>query len=343
MYKYKRWIKYFFRGSILFFGIIVSFNYFVDSFNLFHNSKSSMAKDLQNSFYISGAYVSTNRVDNIYEPLIQSIKKSDVLVIGSSRSMKLHKELLYADKNISFYNFTDGTANLNHYAKILGLFNKYNKKFPDTIILGIDPWVFDEKVSLTRIKKLLESGKNSLKSKYMQLFNFEYTKINVQTLFMPKYKKSKKLSDLLTLNNKNPIISPHGDLYTPLYRNDISKEKLLSDIQIGLQKCDETNYNTKCVKYEKLHNFTVLKYILDYLKQHKVNVVIYLSPFEPTFYKHIVKYNNFKIYEKMIEAFLIDNNVKIVGSYDPKDYDLKSIDFTDGIHPKESVIKKIFE
>ena len=342
MNDFKKWIIGVFIGIFITSSIIVVFNYSVDSFNLFEKSNANISKDLNDGYYVTGNNISSNRVDNIYESMIEAIKEVDVIAIGSSRTMLLHKDLLFNDDKIIYYNFTDGTAYLKHYAKIIGLFNKHNIPFPHNIILGIDPWVFDQKASLSQIKRLINNTNND-SSEYLQLFNFEYTTINLKSLFNKKeYQKSKNLNDLLTIKNNNIIISPNGDLYNPLSVSIVDTNRLIKSVKEDLKKCDESNYDTKCIKYSKLNNFNELNYLIDYLKNKDVNVIVYFSPFEPTFFEHIVKYNKFSIYNKQIRRFFVENNINTIGSYNPSDYNLTSNYFLDGIHPVDSAIKIIF-
>jgi len=276
MKKFKSWVLTVLFSIMFLSTCVVLFNYFVDSFSLFQKSKSGIVDDLIDGYYITGDNISSNRVENIYEPLIKKIKKIDVLAIGSSRTMLLHHDLLFKNKKVSYYNFTDGTANLDHYARILGLFNKYSIRFPKVIILGIDPWIFDKQTSLSRINRLISNTSHVDKSKYMQLFNFEYTLINLKSLLINnKYKKSYSLDELLNIKNRNIIISPDGDLYNPMFASNITSVELIKKEKSMLKKCDKTNYNTKCVKYEKLNNFKVLKYIIDYLKSKDVNAYFF--------------------------------------------------------------------
>ena len=139
------------------------------------------------------------------------------------------------------------------------------------------------------------------------------------------------------------IISPNADMYYPISKYNMDINKLMKSIDDGLKRCDETNYNTKCVKYDKLNNFNILKYFINYLRSKGVNIIIYFSPFEPIFFNHIVRYNNFSTYNELIVNFCAENKLKVIGSYNPYDYKLRSEQFLDGIHPKESAIKIIFK
>jgi len=341
MKKYLKWTRGVLASACIIFLSITGFNYYVDSFNIFNKSNTSIAQDMHNDFYITGDNIDSNRVSNIYEPLIRNIKDNiDVLAIGSSRTMLLHKNILFEKGGLEYYNFTDGTAQLRHYAKILGLLNKHNIAFPHTVILGLDPWIFNEQASLSQIKALLDNHSDN-EFNYSQLFNYEYTKINLLSLINQKqYSKSKYLQDLK--NSKNIIISPDGDMYYPERNNKISLNKLLQNVKMRLKKCDESNGDTRCIKYKKLNKFIEVKFILNYLKERNVNIVVYLAPFEPTFYEHIAKYNNFTKHNNNIVSFFRKNNIKIIGSYNPDNLNLSSDDFLNSIHLNQDGVNSIF-
>jgi len=337
-----KFVRGFLIGICIIFPSIAGFNYYVDSFNIFNKSNVNIYQDMLDGYYVTGNNIASNRVNNIYEPLIKNIKDDiDVLAIGSSRTMLLHRNILFGKAKLVYYNFTDGTARLRHYAKILGLLNKYSVSFPNTVILGIDPWIFDERASLSQIKALLDNHSNN-EFNYSQLFNYEYTKINILNLINQKqYLKSKKLQDLK--NSKNIIISPDGDMYYPERNNETPLNELVQNIKEGLKRCDENNYNTKCIKYDKLNNFIEVEYLLNYLKEKNINVVIYLAPLEPTFYNHVTRYNNFTKHNNDIVDFFRKNKVKTIGSYNPNDFNLSSNHFLDSIHLNQDGVKSIFK
>ena len=336
---YKLWLKVLLFSSFFSFMLIVTFNYYIDSFQLFDKKKNTVSSDLLNGYYISSKIISVNRVENIYESMIKNSKFTDVLAMGSSRTMLLHKEL-FLTNNINYFNFTDGTAGLKHYVRILGLFNKYKKQIPKKIILGVDPWVFDKKVSLNSVATILKSKQDiESKSKYSQLFNFEYTKINLLSLFKSNtYKKSKNLGSLISGNNM--VMSSSGDFYYPIKKNQINSLEISKIVDNNIIKCNKINYNTKCINYKELNNFNEMAYLLDYLEENKIEVTILLFPFEPVFYNHIShNYSFFESNERIINFFK-SKKVKIKGSYDPLVFNLNSTDFMDSIHLSESGMKK---
>lgn len=329
--------------------LVLFINYKLDTFNLFGSNKNdSIVLDLKNNYYVSSPTITSNRVENLYDKLLY-LKKNDTidfLAIGSSRTVLLHKKDIFDNLNINYLNFTDGTANLNHYAKVIGLFNKYSIPIPKTIIIGLDPWVFDLKVSMAKIKKLLNADFKYSNNKYAQLFNYEYTKINLLSLLKKEiYLKSQDISSLYSADNPNMIVSPDGDLYYPKTREEKSFKLVNESIQSRLKQCiNNIHYNTKCINYKTLQNIEQFSYFVKYLQGKGSRVIIYLPPFAPTFYQHIVTKNGFEKSFNIIMELLKRLNVnRVIGSYDPKDLNLDDKDFLDAIHHRNSAVEKIFK
>jgi len=71
-----------------------------------------------------------------------------------------------------------------------------------------------------------------------------------------------------------------------------------------------------------------------------------LPPYHPIVYNHIKNNKEYKMVDK-VEMYLNDyaseNNIQLVGSYNPNRFNLNSIDFYDGMHPKDKIMKKNFK
>ena len=100
MGKYYQWVKNLIIGISFSSLSILLLNYTVDKFNFFNQSNNNIIKDLHEGYYISGDTISINRVDNIYEGLIKNIDSIDVLAIGSSKTILLHKKLLFNSSSL---------------------------------------------------------------------------------------------------------------------------------------------------------------------------------------------------------------------------------------------------
>ncbi len=344
---YKHWLTV---SGIIFTvlaGSIAVFNFQCDSLGIFsQKSSSSIVKNLLEGKYVSQNKIAVNRVEKIYKEYIRK-QKIDVLAIGSSRTMLLRKEFIdIGDAN--YLNATTGTAKLDHYARVISYFNKEDTPFPKAVIIGIDPWVFDGKISIARFKQLLDDSSIET-GKFNALFNYEITKENAKSCMNRHLNSSEQLitaSDLEKLyahKIKHMAVGPNGEVYYPyakFHRRDAKSVE--SKVNQSIAQCKQNSEQSKCLHYKALHNFKTMKYFLEYLKQKNVKVIVFFAPFHPLFYDYIVESGNFKQYQKEILRFFRKNGVQTYGSYDPYELGLRSEDFYDKNHPREHVYKKIF-
>jgi hypothetical protein len=86
----------------------------------------------------------TNYDERIFQKLvILNLKnKNDTIVIGSSRSLKVRKK--FVSESGPFFNHSVSGASLEDYISIIGVYEKTYGYVPSTVILGIDPWIFNK-------------------------------------------------------------------------------------------------------------------------------------------------------------------------------------------------------
>ena len=71
-----------------------------------------------------------------------------------------------------------------------------------------------------------------------------------------------------------------------------------------------------------------------------------MPPYNPVTYDAIMADSRYKIIElveKYIKDIALKNNIKVVGSYNPYVYYLKSSNFFDGIHALDDVYSNVFK
>ena len=144
MNKNIRWLQYSIGLILLIISLIAFFNYKVDSSSIFGHSNylSKAAKALTSWKMLAG-------LDNIDDRLFQELiiknlrVRNDVIAIGSSTTMHLRKEVVSKDR-INFFNHSVNGASLEDYIAIVGAYEVIHDYLPSTVILGVDPWVFNK-------------------------------------------------------------------------------------------------------------------------------------------------------------------------------------------------------
>lgn len=326
--------------------IIFSVNFVSDPASLFSGFAMEIAKYISNGFNVTGIQNIDERIlqKNIIENIIFT---PEIIILGSSRIMQVGQSY-YGTK--SFNNGVSG-ASIEDIIAIYQIY-KENDTVVKKIVIGIDPWLFNENNGQSRwlsIKQDYDSfyGKNTnnfIKNipilKYAQLFSPSYFQASIKSL-------------LKTINNK---VIPTGDKY-----NRTLTRLTDGTITYGLEyrTRSETEINNAAIEYingniYSIENFKEISetirndfeiFIKKILKEG-VEIEFLLMPYHPIVWKHI---DENRKYEKVkeVESFIYDcaskNNIKIIGSYDPEPFRLTSSDFYDGMHLSPDGIEKVIQ
>lgn len=349
---YKKFVSMFVCISIFILLIIVGFNYFVDPANLFHKKNVDYAVD---NMVKGKGVVNLINMDERYfmkKFIIKSNEKPDVIVLGSSRSMGIKKEFF---KNSSkFSNYSVSGAGMNDYISLWYIFRSHFGQNPNTIILGIDPWVLninngdDRWRSLSQEyyqavlildlddKKSINQRNIDILKKFRELFSIKYFKESIRlrkSKIFPKAVDSDSLID-------EDMIMPDGSRKYGIKTNSIDKDVVdeRATSYIGNGNIYQLN-GYESLDKNKLNNF------INYLQKENIEIIFYLPPYHPKVYNYILnnsKYKNVVHAELFLRDIALKHKIKVYGSYNPKNCGVDLQDFTDGMHMKTSGYQKIF-
>jgi len=254
MNKNIRWLQYSIGLILLIISLIAFFNYKVDSSSIFGHSNylSKAAKALTSGKMVAGLQ---NIDDRLFQELIiRNLRvRNDVIAIGSSTTMELRKEVVSKDR-INFFNHSVNGASLEDYIAIVGAYEAIHDYLPSTVILGVDPWVFNKnngqggrwkglkKYYDYELDKIYGEELNSTNNsnitintiKWKQLINFDYTVSNIKFF----------IRALLKNDSNNPPLPlkeiENAESFEALTKSDLEK---LSDKELILKAIGSGNYN----------------------------------------------------------------------------------------------------
>jgi len=225
MNKNIRWLQYSIGLILLITSLISFFNFKVDSSGVFGNSNylSKAAKALTSGKMIAGLQ---NIDDRLFQDLIiKNLQvRNEIIAIGSSTTMQLRKGFVAEDKN-NFFNHSVNGASLEDYIAIVGAYESLHGYLPSTIILGVDPWVFNKNSGQGRwvgLKKYYDYGLDKIYGeeldspsnnnitisaiKWKQLINFDYTVSNIKFFIKALSKDDDKNTPLPLKRPKSSIV-----------------------------------------------------------------------------------------------------------------------------------------
>ena len=344
----KKFIKNFIITFFILIASTIVFNYNVDSLSIFKMKKelTDIAKGINQNKIIIGL---SNSNDRLLQKLIieNQKKKVDYIALGSSRIMYLQKEY-FLKNNKKFFNHWVSGASIEDYLSIIALYLKTHNYLPKNILIGIDPWIFNENreknnsdilsvysnftMRLLKIKKM----ENTPQNRYKELLNWEYTKENI------KYLKNK-------LKNNNTIkIVTNPQFYDNYKNSDGSIHVKKFNLNQNLIKHHITKLKNTYIPYidrfTKINNKQIFEKFIFYLKEQDVNVTFILLPYHPYFYDFIEKDSRYSIVndvEKYINKYAKQNHIQVYGSYNPYKFNFTEKYFLDEMHGIDLVIKKI--
>jgi hypothetical protein len=343
-------------------------NFCVDPAHLFH---AYAHKPYEYEKKIADILLKGNNVTNISDYNERVVQKDyiegqkdikDVVVIGSSRSMAIRSRL-FPEK--LFMNNSVSGAMIQDY---LGIYELYRKegRVPKEIVLGVDPWIFNKNYSESRWKALEKEYKellsvlnaSELKMNYkindfisdniLELFSLSYFQTAWSKLRSKNIEESENfveepLATKETFNEKATILVDGSRVYDKL-----SREKSAHEVAILAESSvtQKTSYGFDSF-YEIDHRMRVnFEKFVALLKKDGVKVTLYLPPYHFRSYEVMdktPKYKMVKDVEQYLKNFARDNDIKLVGSYDPKHLHVNEDEFLDGMHLKDTAVNKIFQ
>jgi hypothetical protein len=335
---------------------IALFNYTVDAACLY--SRIQVLERITDDV-LSGKIIAGNPVFQyrFFQRLVIE-KRKDIpgtIVIGSSRSMVVRAPYLALDPS-SFFNHSVPSATLNDYIALLGCYRE-KRALPETIILGIDPFVFDEGTNRSKKWKPLMGSYYYLLSlmneqnspvhyfkelltakaeKALQLLSYNYTAANYY-YFKEVRERGFDYKPVNTTAVDDWLIAPDGSLYRPFklrFQDDgTTRKKITRALNTGKERYHTISFQQKFTR------------LIDYLLENGSRVVFFLPPYPPPIYQACVRKAPCTIarIEAMLRSLARTRNIPVYGSYDPGRFNLSIQDFIDQSHARNYVVEKIFK
>ena len=320
--------------------LVVEFVFSTGIFLLFVGTISSQVnidieKQMAESLSKSEAIYSTNINERIFIDYRIGVENANpgTVIIGSSRVMQIG-------------NHNNAGSNLNlavsgaSVEDILAIAYLATDKYrPVRIYISADPWLFNSNSGQSRWEALSHAYKEELRIlgvdikvnepavkspiPFNQLLSRIYTEVNVNRIGAPD--ANPELIDKIRKDGSR--------VYNIEYENSTQSA-------IELEALDALNYAMLNYKYS-VGNETQLEFLLRNLKDD-YKVFLILSPYHPKVYKAMQEKNMVYLQiEQMYKDIATRTGVQIVGSYNPAQVGCNKFEFYDGMHPKESCMKKL--
>ncbi len=313
---------------------IININFF--SSNSKNSTESRLAKLLSNSRAVYSTKMDERQF--IKNRIIYEFSNPKILVVGSSRLMQVSSDTYNQD----LLNFSVSGASVEDHITIVGMaLEKFN---PEIVLLGADPWLFNQYNEQKRWKSLAKEYDLFLS----KIKNFKSTKnfLNLEKSNMePKIYEEilEKFYNSLNIRNLNFVVSDMKNSDKQIIMRDGRRIYGKKDIKTVEDNHGEVvRYSMERIKFSEEKFILYNKFIDHLINNHKKEVVLVLSPYYQEAYKKTI--DEIPAYLEIEQTFrdlAQKKSIKIIGSYDPKKAGCKKNEFYDSSHPKEICMRKI--
>ncbi len=337
---------------------VLVFNYIQDPAQLFDyelSNQIALAMLDEQNFESSVSNYNERHVQRNY---VQGLAEAnDVIVLGSSRSLQINGALF---PNQHFHNHSVPGATIED---LLAIYHLYYtaELLPDTIILGLDPWMLNANHSETRWMSLqpeyeammsllgfFDSNIFSIETTnlhlYLELVSPSYFQASVEQLFKQIGEPANSTIARRTEEalSEHPIRMFDGTLTYPIAMQNRSEEEVR---RVALRYVQITLPSFVSFREIDSHYASVLDEFVRFSKSQDIQVVFFLSPYHPEAYQRFIEaQDNSMLVET--EAFYRElatrHDVMIIGSYNPELANCHESQFFDGLHPKFICLESLF-
>lgn len=332
--------------------VMASVNYTVDPAQVFDDGFiQEVARGV-----LEGSNVALT-ADNYNERRLQRLiisglaEPPDGIALGSSRIFSIPCDAFGFEKGVN--NGVSGAV-MEDMLSMAELYDEYGM-LPQTVVMGIDPWLFNANHGDTRYKELIPEY-NRFAKKLQLPAREEMGNIYTGQLFSPTYFQSAAgqifhsprsvMQAFQNMKNKpKPIIS--RDISSD-YTNKLSDGSIFYKKEIRSQSEEKVSQSVtetiaaghfyhsvhySCLSPEIIDQLTKL---VDFFKSNDITVKFVLSPLHPAFYEHIEQNEEYRMLleaEPFILDFASERGIQVIGSYDPAKVGAENTDFLDFAHP----------
>lgn len=340
--------------------VLVFTNVYIDPANIYHDYSKEIAESVLSGKPTHFGSSNVNEREVKHHIIKGMPDKVGCVAVGPSLVMGVRSENVGTD---DFYNLGVSGADFYDILAQFGLMEAYNKKV-DRVIFCVDSYFFDallyqtferheslkvyadymlEILNEEAVEKPKTSGSKEIETKIRQMFSIVYFQAaadHVQA--MNSYVNDRERWGVVGENFIDPYYMPDASWkYALSYQKrtamDVEKDSEEYNIEYQFSKGEHISEYSKDI-FEKL-----IRYLLD----QSVEVDIFLSPVSPSLWNRIeseeANYPIVKELEDYAESIAAKYDLKIVGTYNPYDLEMKDEDFYDARHVRHESICVYFD
>ena len=347
---------------------MVVFSYKVDRSGLFQGAlgpRTVVDLMLEGHDVTNFEQMDERSVVSLYAQDVPEGSTPSVIGIGSSRILQFNRDVMDTDSYFCMgVTGADVRDNMTSYYVMVRA-----GKVPDVLVWSVDPWVlygsekaFDSRADSELYNEFLTKVLG-VETDYEEPDQVELWKALADPAYFQgnmDYYGAVRSGAAITDDDGNEI--PFKAVTGDVYNNDASIKRsdgsVLYSKEFRKQNQDQILFNamSACNTFNSIHmeGFTELSEtqerafdaFIRYAQSNGTTVILVLCPWHPYLYDFLLwqeaDHQGFLQVEKWIRQYAHDNSVPLYGSYDPLQIGMEEMDFFDGLHCKDTGIKKFF-
>jgi len=325
--------------------VVIGVNYTVDPASVFHDVETEIARKLASGHNVA-VYVNYNE-RLMQKQLIELLPHTpSTLLLGSSRMLLLGRNYF----GTRTHNLSVTGASLQD---IIGIFYVYkqHRGFPDTVVIGVDPWFFNDFNEQHRWEALQREynsffGKQTSLSRpislsrYAQLVSLSYFQSAVRMAFSPDADKKRIVTTPQKCNGTITRLPDGTICYEPYRRNRNAEQR---------RHAAEAYIAAKLYGIESFEQLSQTRQQEFELFAQRVQsggstLILLLLPYNPIVWEYVEntpRYHAVLRSQAYIKTVARNLNITLWGDYIPAQCSVGVEDFYDGIHLSEKGVEKV--
>ncbi|MCM1153971.1 MAG: hypothetical protein NC314_05480 [Roseburia sp.] len=347
----KKWCKAFaFILPIL--VLVGAVNWYVDSYAYLRVTYDEIAGEMiDGGRNVSGLEESNFNDRSLLLACLKKQKAPEMIVMGSSRVLTFEQDMFGAD---SFYNAGLSESTIYDLLAVTGILVQEDK-LPETMLIGIDPWLFNSSHDNDRWQELRSyeeymeglltdgaaedensgdenngdgmTGRDNSKWLSLAYFRYNITCLPGRERFMVSY--TTEHEGMQYIKHCDGSIAYQEELRTVDAESVIALTRQTMEEQVVYRMTDYKQIDEKSMQ--------MLADLTEYLQKRGVEVILYLPPYSPMLYDYIRSAEQYQItldVEEKVKELALAQGIALYGSYDPAGSGLEMTDLYDVYHVK---------
>lgn len=338
----KHFIFYILTIFVPIFGGIVLVNHTLDPGHIYQSQKyiDKVIEGIKEGYNVEGITDIDERIYKLQFAELHKGEKFDYLALGSSRIMTVSKDILHGS---SFLNLSVSSCQIEDIIAFYQICKDFNIHYSN-LLISADPYVFNGHYIDDRWKCLGDYVNEYMgKDVTGQRIDWDI----VWNLFSISYFKT-ALHSCMTDNNNLKYVKTAINNEGETFRTDGSfcwSRSVREAPQAVIDgKARTTHFHLfkdfNDISEDRVALFTKL---MENVKADNVKIHFVCSPFHPIFYRKLLKSKGAMDAMDFFKNYANNNNIQLIGSFNPADEGLNGSDFYDGPHIRKEVLDRIVE